>query len=91
MNIPVAAANEKRVAQKAAASEAIHKMVIKVISWKSGLMAGASIISTNKISQKEWNKYKRHILTISKTESKERVLGKLRETQELISKNGGFE
>ena len=73
------------------ASEKIHNLVVKIISWRFGILEGASIIDSNKITQKEWDKYRKHILSISKVESAERVKEKLKETQASIQQNGGFE
>ncbi len=72
-------------------SERIHNMVVKIISWKSGLVDGAVINKTNKITPKEWDAYRQHILTISKITSPEKVKAKLAETFKAIKKNGGFE
>lgn len=72
------------------ADEKIHKMVVKIISWKAGILDGASITRQNKITPNEWNTYRKHILKISKTESKDRVMEKLKATQLAIKKNGGF-
>lgn len=69
----------------------IHNLVVKVISWKAGLLDGATIQQNNKITSKEWGSYKQHILRISKIDSLERVKNKLRDTQEAIKAHGGFE
>jgi hypothetical protein len=72
-------------------NERIHKLVVKIISWKSGLQQGAAIIPSNKITPKEWANYKKHIQKISKTLSSEEVNKKLKEAEAAIKKNGGFE
>lgn len=77
--------------KKHAENEKIHSLVVKIISWRFGILEGASIIDSNKVTQKEWGKYKKHILNISKVESVERVKEKLKETQTCIQNNGGFE
>ncbi len=73
------------------ANERIHSLVVKIISWKAGLLDGASISQSNKITQSEWGRYRQHILKISKIESVDRVKGRLKETQQAIQKHGGFE
>ena len=72
-------------------SERIHALVVKIISWRSGLLDGAVIQESNKITAKEWDEYKKHLLRISKVESPERVKEKLNETYESIKKRDGFE
>lgn len=73
-----------------AANEKIFKLVVKIISWKSGPMEGASIKLTDKITRDEWQRYRAHMLRISKTESEKRVKEKLEETYNAIKANGGF-
>lgn len=73
------------------ANEKIHSLVVKVISWRFGILDGASIIESNKITKKEWGRYKKHILAISKIESVEKVKGRLKETWDSIQTHGGFE
>ena len=68
-----------------------HKLVVKIISWKDGLLEGGIIKITDKISSKEWNVYFKRILKMNTSYSKERVLLSLKETKDLITKNGGFE
>jgi hypothetical protein len=70
--------------KKKAASDNIYRLCVKIISWKSGK-------KTVKITSKEWVEYKKHIVGISKTESPERVLTKLKDTHQAIIKHGGFE
>ena len=95
--MPAPKTQEQKDAQKIAimenheASERIHALVIKIISWKAGLLDGAIINSDNKITKKEWSNYRDHILNISKIESSEKVNSSLKETQESIARNGGFE
>ena len=73
------------------ANERIHNLVIKIISWRSGILDGAIIDHSNKITRTEWSKYQKHIITISKTDSAEKVKGKLKETKEAIQAHGGFD
>ena len=72
------------------AKEKIHSLVVKIISWKFGILEGASIIDSNKITKYEWEKYRQHILTISKVQTIEKVKEKLKETQASIQSHGGF-
>src|SRR5437588_102796 len=67
------------------ANELIHQLVVKIISWKSGSS------QVNKITTREWTNYRQHILRISKTESPDRVKGKLEATKEAIQNHGGFD
>ncbi len=69
-------------------NEQIHQLVVKIISWKSG--AGASSPNSAKITPKEWSSYKKHILTISKIESPERIKSKLEAVKEAIQNRDGF-
>lgn len=73
------------------ANEKIHNLVVKVISWKFGILEGASISEENKVTKKEWNEYKRHILNISKIEDVEKVENKLKDVHNSIKLHGGFE
>lgn len=68
-----------------------HKLVVKIISWKDGLLEGGVIKFSDKISSKEWNVYFKRIIKMNTSYSKERVLSSLKETKDLIIKNGGFE
>lgn len=72
------------------AKEKIHDLVVKIISWKSGLHEGASVSSDNKISPREWSSYKSHILSISKLDSESKVKDKLQEIYTAIKNHGGF-
>jgi hypothetical protein len=84
---------EQKAATKEAheASERIHSLVVKIISWKAGILDGAVITESNKITKREWEKYRQHILRISKTESVEKVKDRLKETQQSIQSHNGFE
>jgi len=73
------------------ASERILNLVVKIISWKSGLMEGATIKNTNKITPEEWKRYKKHLLEISKTDHEDKTKLKLEKVYEAIKSNGGFE
>lgn len=64
--------------------------MVKIISWKAGLVEGASIQRANKITPEEWQLYQDHLLRISKIASVDKVRGKIKETFDAIKKNGGF-
>ncbi len=81
--------NEQAI-EKQLHNERIHALVVKIISWKSGLVDGAIISHNDQISKKEWEEYKSHLLEISKTDSVEKTKQKLADTKELIKQNGGF-
>lgn len=72
------------------AREVIHFLVLKINSWKFGLLEGALIKPDNKITSKEWRDYTNHITGISKTESVEKVKRRLSDTHEAIKSHGGF-
>jgi hypothetical protein len=70
-------------------SQVAYHLVVKIICWRNGLKSG-NANRADKVTPKEWAAYKKHLLTISKTESHDSVMGKLKEIQQLIQKNGGF-
>ena len=72
-------------------SERMHHLVVKIISWKTGPLEGASIKKDDKVTPDEWKKYSQHLLNISKSESEKRIQQKLREVHEAIAEHGGFE
>jgi len=95
MNLPKVKLSKEEQKQAALlaheANEKIHSLVVKIISWKAGILDGAVITQSNKITKREWEKYRQHILRISKIDSVEKVKSKLKETQEAIQSHGGFE
>lgn len=92
--MPKASIKLSREEQKKAAlehqkqNEQIHQLVVKIISWKSGSLGSSCL---NKITNREWSNYRQHILKISKTESPDRVKGKLEATREAIQNHDGFD
>lgn len=72
------------------ANAKIHKLIVKIISWKTGLVDGADVKLSDKISDTEWQKYRKHLLTISKTDSQLKVKEKLKEIYNTIKTRGGF-
>lgn len=85
-------AEQKKLATLATqeANKAIHDLVIKVINWKSGFLTGSFTNRANKITNKEWADYRKHLLKISQTQPRTKVLAKLTEVENAIKKNGGF-
>ncbi len=91
MQLPITINRDDRKQQLLAnhkESEKIHKLVVKIISWKTG--NGVKSDKGNKISPTEWGNYKKHLLRISKTESKERVLEKIKAIHLAIKSHNGF-
>lgn len=70
--------------------ELVHSLVVKIISWKSGLMDGALITENDKISRSEWNRYEKHLINISKSQSERTLKSKLKDIYQAIEKHGGF-
>lgn len=88
-NTPPAADGPKNKAvsdEKAEAREAWYKIVIKVLKWKEGTRASG----TDPITDKEWNNYYKETIKINAQGSKDKTLKKLKETEDLIKKHGGF-
>ncbi len=77
--------------EKIAERENWHKLVVKVISWKSGLLEGGSVKTANKITNKEWNLYCDRLVKTNTTYGKPKVLADLKEIKKLIKEHGGFE
>lgn len=70
--------------------EAWHKLVVKIISWKSGLVKGGMVTKDHKITAEEWKTYFDRTLQINTTYGRQRVLSDLEETRTRISNHGGF-
>ena len=71
-------------------NEQIHSLVVKIISWKTGIVDGAVITRDDKITAAEWKQYTTHLLEISKTDSVEKTKQKIADIKEAIISNGGF-
>ena len=71
-------------------NEQIHSLVVKIISWKTGIVDGAVITRDDKITAAEWKQYTTHLLEISKTDSVEKTKQKIADIKEAITSNGGF-
>lgn len=67
-----------------------HKLVVKVIRWRDGLVASGSLSATDKITHKEWLTYSRKLVQTNLTNGKQKVLDTLKETKQKIIDNGGF-
>lgn len=72
------------------AKEALHKLVVKIISWKSSTPILGFDHEANKVTPKEWKDYKEHILKINTSESRNKVIDRLKKTYEIIEERGGF-
>lgn len=91
MKVPLNKESQRQAAlENHKANEAIHALVIKIISWKTGILEGSAVGSDDKISLSEWEKYKQHLLSISKSEREKVVLGKLSLIHDAIESHGGF-
>ena len=71
-------------------NEQIHSLVVKIISWKTGIVDGAIITRNDKVTPEEWKQYSNHLLEISKTDSVEKTKQKLADVQKAIKEHGGF-
>ena len=76
--------------EKSEARELWFKTVVKVLKWKEGFKGKQQPSISEMISEKEWAAYYKETLKINTGTSKEKTLKKLKETEELIKKNGGF-
>ncbi len=92
MDTNLTEAEQKKLATQATqeANKAIHDLVIKVINWKSGFLTGGFTKKTDKITSKEWQTYRKHLLTISQSQPRQKTIVKLNEIEIAIKKNGGF-
>ncbi len=79
-------ANQEKTEER----EIWHKLVVKIISWKSGLLEGGLIKATDKITPKEWNTYHKGRVKISSDFGKDKVRSSLKEIKAFIKKQGGF-
>ena len=69
--------------------ESWHKLVVKVITWKSGTLGG-NLKPTDKITPKEWKHYCSKKLEINVTNGKDVVMTQLKEIEKAIKANNGF-
>lgn len=73
--------------EKAEARELWFKTVVKVLKWKEG---GKGKATVDLITDKEWAAYCKETLKINAGTSKDKTTKKLKDTEELIKKHGGF-
>lgn len=76
--------------ETSAAKEKIYTLVSKVISWNTQSKDSNSMQSLNKITAEEWQRYKKHLLEISKTDSVEVVKEKIKKIYSTIQQHQGF-
>lgn len=74
--------------EKSQQRELWFKTVVKVLKWKEGFK-GKKTPDCEPITPKEWSAYYKETLKINVT-LKDKTLKKLKETEEMIKKNGGF-
>lgn len=93
MNIPDAKLTKeerKLVTLKAQeARDKIFKLVVKIIRWETE-STNSSSNAMEKITSQEWAKYKQHLLSISTSESTQKVKDKLTQTYNAIKEHHGF-
>lgn len=71
--------------------ETWHKLVVKVILWKDGIIEGGTYKSRDKITLKEWDTYCKRMIKTNTTYGRQKVLSNLNEIKVIIKKHGGFE
>lgn len=76
---------------KADLREAWYKLVVKVISWREGLLEGGTTKPANKITKKEWAFYCKEITKVSLSSNEGKGLQDLKELKKVIASHGGFE
>ena len=76
--------------EKSEARELWFKTVVKVLKWKEGFKGKQAPSVSEMITEKEWNAYYKETLKINTGTSKDKTLKKLKDTEELIKKHGGF-
>ena len=69
--------------------EAWHKIVVKVIQWKSDQTHPSVHKSAPKLTPKEWKTYRAHSLKTN-AQDREKCLKKLHEAERRIRTLGGF-
>jgi len=76
--------------EKSEARELWFKTVVKILKWKEGFKGKQQPTISEMISPKEWTAYYKETLKINTSTSKDKTLKKLKETEDLIKKHGGF-
>ncbi len=67
-----------------------HKLVVKVILWKTQVAKNEILTFTDKITLSEWKIYKRKMVKINETGGKIKILATLKDTWQKIQNNNGF-
>lgn len=75
--------------EKSEARELWFKTVVKVLKWKEGFKGKQANVS-EMITSQEWAAYYKETLKINANTLKEKTVKKLKDTEELIRKHGGF-
>ncbi len=76
--------------EKSEARELWFKTVVKVLKWKEGYKGKLQPTVSEMITPGEWSAYYKETIKINVGTSKEKTLEKLKDTEELIKKHGGF-
>ncbi len=76
--------------EKSEARELWFKTVVKILKWKEGFKGKQQPSVSEMITDKEWTAYYKETIKINTSTSKDKTLKKLKETEELIKKHGGF-
>jgi hypothetical protein len=76
--------------EKSEARELWFKTVVKVLKWKEGFKGKQQPTISEMITDKEWTAYYKETIKINSSTSKDKTLKKLKDTEELIRKHGGF-
>ena len=69
--------------QKQEERETWHKLVVKVICWKDGLVK-------DKITPREWTTYCQSMIKTNVSQGKQKVTENLKELQRIIKDHNGF-
>ncbi len=69
--------------QKQEERETWHKLVVKVICWKDGLLQ-------DKITPKEWTTYCQSMIKTNVSVGKQKVMENLKQLQQIIKDRNGF-
>ena len=92
MQIPIRSnqRNNKLASQeKSEEREIWRKLVVKVILWKDKASEKKSN-TPDKITPKEWKTYCQKMVETNVSYGKEKVMGTLKETWQIINNHGGF-
>lgn len=92
MKMPIRSLSHNRLVyqDKLEEREIWYKLVVKVLKWKDDLFSKDNFKLKDKITPKEWNVYAKRMILKNTSYDKEKVKANLKETKQLIKKNGGF-